>query len=121
IGGNRLTLLLIFGPPVILWYLIRNRRPGFIFVILSTYLVLTVGIGFLRDTRSDPFGTLDSRVATLVQAIFDPGQQARALVLGADDEMFDSLANELVVLPTSLPFRHGATISDIAVRSVPRT
>jgi hypothetical protein len=56
----------------------------------------------------------------LVQAVSDPGRQAEALILGADNEMFDSLASEVRIVPAILPFQHGATISDVAVRSVPR-
>jgi len=118
IDGNRLTLLLLFAPPIILWYLMRDRRPGLLLLLLTGYFILTVGVGFLRDSRG--VSTSESRFGLLIQAVSNPGHQTEALILGADNEMFDALASEVLIVPSTLAFQHGATISDVAVRSVPR-
>jgi hypothetical protein len=120
IDGNRLALLILFGPAVLLAYFMRNRRPGILALLVSAYVVMTAGIGFLRDVRGDPTGTPASRLSALGQSVVSPGQQFGALVLGSDNEMFDSLASELAMVPSTLPFQPGATLSDVAVRSVPR-
>lgn len=120
LAGNRLSLLVLFGPPILFWYLARNRRPRVLSALLASYLILTVGIGFLRDSRTQVIGSPDTRIATLAQSLLNPTGQAASLILGSDDEMFDSLASELAVVPSTLPFQHGATIVDIAIRSVPR-
>jgi hypothetical protein len=46
--------------------------------------------------------------------------EAADILTGPDAEMFDSLANELIVVPDQLPFQHLATVTDIFVRAVPR-
>src|SRR5690606_32006848 len=59
-------------------------------------------------------------MGTLVASVSSPVEQALDIVGGADAEMFDSLANALLVVPERLPFQHGATVTDVLVRAVPR-
>jgi hypothetical protein len=56
----------------------------------------------------------------LGSALMSPVTQIGDMLTGMDAEMFDSLANELSVIPERLPFHYGATISDVIVRAVPR-
>lgn len=115
--GDRINLLpLVLAVPVF-WYLWKARRPRWRTLVVAA-LVGVALLGWLREVRAAD----ENRdfTATLVAALGSPVSQALDIVGGADAEMFDSLANELSVVPETVPFQHGATVTDVLIRVVPR-
>jgi len=115
-GARSQILPLLLAIPIF-WYLIKQYRPKASTVILVTVVSVAL-MGWLRDTRLAD----ENRdfINTAVTAISSPIEQAKRILGGSDAEMFDSLANELLVVPEQLHFQHGATITDVMIRAVPR-
>lgn len=115
--GSRSQLLpIVFAIPVF-WYLWKDRRPLLRTILMAGVIVVCL-LGWLRDVR-----TADQNrdfLARLVKAVLAPGNEALAILGGADAEMFDALANALLVVPEKLSFQHGAILTDVLVRAVPR-
>lgn len=116
--GSRIALLpalLGFG---IIYYLHENRRPKVRNVLILG--ILTVGVlAFIRDFRdADSIGrrSLDSMEFTN-----HPGQGFGNTFAGNDDEMFDTLANTLSVVPDRIPYQPWGLITDLAIRALPRS
>jgi hypothetical protein len=100
--GSRIVLLPLLAAPAIYFYLSRGRRPGPIALILVTYLVFTVGIGYFRDVRA-PSAYGVNRSAELKQSVTNPSREFNALILqGRDNDMFESFALELEAVPERL-------------------
>ena len=115
--GTRSQMLpLVLAVPVF-GYLWKVRRPK-----LRTLLVVSlIGfalLGWMREIRN--VGEREDMLHKLGSALVAPLREARGIFTGGDADMFDSLANALVVVPEQLPFQHGATITDILIRIVPR-
>lgn len=117
--GGRIELLILLGTPAIFVFLYAHKRPGWLLTVVALYVGLTVGIGFLRTSRAADQRT-ESRAAILAQAVTDPGAQIRSLMLGSDTEMFDTLSTELSIVPSQIPYQHGAVVTDMLTRVVPR-
>lgn len=115
--GGRANLLPIVLAIPIYWYLWKARRPSSTLIIVAALLVISV-FGWLREMRST--WQEHDALATLTAALAAPITEAGLILSGADNEMFDSLANELLVVPEELPFQHGSTVIDIFIRAVPR-
>lgn len=115
--GTRSALLpLILAVPVF-WYLWNDRRPSARSLLLAALLGVAA-MGALREFRTA--GENRDFAATLLAALRSPISEALDILGGADAEMFDALANELFVIPERVPFQHGATITDVLIRAVPR-
>lgn len=115
-GTRSMLLPLILAIPVF-WYLWKGRRPS----ASSLLLAASVGVallGTLREVRTA--GENRDFIGTFIAAMGAPLSEALDILGGADAEMFDSLANELWVVPERIPFQHGATITDLLIRAVPR-
>lgn len=99
--GNRLVLLPLLLAPPIYWMLARGRRPRLPVLLVGGYLFFTIGIAYFRETRVTSDNV--SRIAQIEQSLRDPGYEYRELVFhGVDNDMFDSLAAELAVIPELL-------------------
>lgn len=115
--GTRSQMLpLVLAVPVF-WYLWKARRPK-IHTLLVVSLIGFALLGWMREIRT--VGKREDMSHKLVSALAAPLREAGNIFTGADADMFDSLANALVVVPEQLPFQHGATITDILIRMVPR-
>lgn len=115
--GTRSALLpLVLAVPVF-WHLWKDRRPSARTLLLAALLAMAT-MGALRELRT--VGENRDFAATLLAALSSPVSEALDIVGGADAEMFDALANELAVVPEQLPFQHGASITDVLIRAVPR-
>jgi hypothetical protein len=115
--GTRSHLLIPSLALPVFWFLRKNRRPQLRTVLVAVVLGLAL-LGWLREIRTA--GEYVDVAATLAKAVTSPVAEAVEIVVGADAEMFDALANELLVVPEKLPFQHGATAVDVLVRAVPR-
>ena len=115
--GTRIQMLpLVIAVPVF-WYLWNDRRPKFR-TLLAVSLVGFAMLGWLREIReADQRGEV---LAKLGSALAAPVREAGDILKGLDADMFDTLANALVVVPEHLPFRHGAIVTDVLIRIVPR-
>lgn len=115
-GARSQLLPLILAVPVF-WFLWKGRRPAAFTLLIAAIAGVTL-LGWMREIR-----TVDSNrdfFGTLAAAVTSPATEAVSILGGADTEMFDSLANELTILPERMPFQHGATITDLIVRAIPR-
>jgi hypothetical protein len=115
--GTRSNLLpLVMALPVF-WYLRHHRRPRAATLLIAALLGAAV-LGWLRDVRTP--GTDPQTTHRLVSALSSPIREASNILAGPDTEMFDSLANALLVVPERVPFNHGGTATDVLIRAVPR-
>ena len=115
-GTRSMLLPLVLAIPVF-WYLWNNRRPGARSLLLAAFVGVAL-LGALREVRT--VGENRDFAGTLLAALGSPVSEALNILGGADAEMFDSLASELLVVPERTPFQHGATITDVLIRAVPR-
>ena len=116
--GTRSQLLpLVISIPVF-WYSWKQRRPNLKTIFLAGLIGLAL-LGWLREIRN--IEEKDKTVDQLKMVLFSPLTTMSDLLTSPDTEMFDSMANELLVVPETLPFMHGATITDIFIRAIPRT
>jgi hypothetical protein len=100
--GSRITLLPLLLTPFVFIYLLRERRPRALTLLVVGYLLLTVGIAFFRETRTTSAHV--NRGRELISAVRNPGYELQQLVgKGVDNDMFESLAAELQVVPSRLP------------------
>ena len=99
--GSRITLLPLLLAPAVCFYLSRDRRPATVSLLLVGYLVFTIGIAYFRETRTQSVRV--DRVAELKSAVADPTYEFRQLIFhGVDNDMFESLAAETIVVPERL-------------------
>lgn len=115
-GGRSMLLPLMLAIPVF-WYLWKDRRPSARSLLLAAFVGVAL-LGMLREVRT--VGENRDFAGTLLAALGSPVSEALNILGGADAEMFDSLANELLMVPERTPFQHGATITDVLIRAVPR-
>jgi hypothetical protein len=118
--GSRIVLLPLLLSPAVYLYLARNRRPSPLVLAVAAYLVLTLGIAYFRETRT---ATVDvSRVAELERAVIHPGYELDQLVRhGTDNDMFESLAVELRIVPEHLPASPPDFVYRTLVKPIPST
>jgi hypothetical protein len=113
--GDRSNLLPLLSIPMF-WYMFRRRRPGVVLLILSTALAIS-GISILREVRNiDSVFTQSEMKDALVQ----PWNAALDTLQDSDVEMFDTMANVISIVPSVINYQHGAIITDLVVRAVPR-
>jgi hypothetical protein len=117
-AGGRFVLLPLLGGIFVLVYVLRDKRPRTVLLVVIGVLAF-VGSYFtlqFRDPTDDR--TLETAVEELAErphAIFDP------VVSSADAEMVLALSAALTVVPDELPHRWGgATVGNLATRPVPR-
>jgi len=113
--GDRSNLLPLLAIPMF-WYIFRRRRPGAVLLILFAALAIP-GLSILREVRN-----VDSYFAPsdMTNAVLQPWNAGLDTLQGADVEMFDTMANELSIVPSVVGYQHGAIITDLLVRAVPR-
>jgi oligosaccharide repeat unit polymerase len=117
--GTRSQLLpLILAVPVF-WYLWKHRRPSANTLMIAAFIGLIL-IGWQREIRTADIGARHNAGAVLIEAFASPLKQLGDIFSGADDEMFDSIANELLVVPSKIGYRPGGSLGDLFIRSVPR-
>jgi hypothetical protein len=115
-GTRSMILPLVLAIPVF-WYLWTGRRPR-VRTLLVIAIVGAAALGWMREVRRAD-GNRDF-LGTFVQAMSSPVTEATTILGGGDADMFDSLANELLVLQDRIPFQYGATFTDLLLRAVPR-
>jgi hypothetical protein len=99
--GSRVTIIPLLLAPAVYWYLSRQRRPRLFTIAIVGYLLMTIGIAYFRDTRTA--GERIDRVAELRKAVLHPGYEFnQLLVKGTDNDMFESLATETIVVPEKI-------------------
>ena len=113
--GDRSHLLPMLSIPVF-WHLFRGSRPRGRNLLLYCALAISM-IAIIREVRN-----VDSYFAPsdMTDAVLQPWNEALDTLQGADAEMFDTLANELLIVPSAVHFQHGAVVTDLLVRAVPR-
>lgn len=117
-SGARIVLLPFLGGILVLFYVMRGRRPRMVLLGALTILAL-LGSYFALHVR-DPTDDLTLRGAaeqltTRPHAVFDP------VLRSSDAEMVVALSAALTVIPDELSYRWGnATVGNLATRPVPR-
>lgn len=116
--GSRIVLLPLLAAPALLYFLATGRRPKVPALLLAAYLFFTIGIAYFRETRTA--GDHVSRVAQVERSLTDPGYEYRQLVFdGVDNDMFESLAAELNVVPSRLPIAPLDFVLRTAAKPIP--
>ncbi len=115
--GTRSNLLPLALAIPVFWYLWKSRRPRARTLIVGGVVGVAL-LGWLREVRNAEVQR-DFK-GSLVTALTSPVDQALDILGGSDAEMFDAMANELLVIPERTPFQHGATVTDVLIRAVPR-
>jgi len=118
--GDRSNMLPMLLSISVFWYLQRNRRPRMLTLVFGGLVAVSL-LGFFREIRTVGLEARENAMVSLMASLSSPIKQAGEILKGADAEMFDSLANELMVIPSKLPYQHGSTVTDILIRAVPRT
>jgi O-antigen polysaccharide polymerase Wzy len=113
--GDRSHLLPALSIPIF-WYLFSRRRPRGRNVLIFAAIAISA-ISIMRGVRN-----VDSIFTSsdIKSALLEPWNAALETLQGADVEMFDYLASELMIVPSALDYQHGAIITDIVVRAIPR-
>lgn len=117
-GTRSVMLPLILAVPAF-WYLYRRRRPS-TRTLLIVAIVGIVLIGWQREIRTVAARSRGDADAVLIKALSSPLKQFGEILNGADDEMFDSITNELLVVPDKIGYRPGGLFTEVFVRMVPR-
>lgn len=118
-SGTRSQLLpLVLSVPTF-WYLWKHRRPAGSTLIIVAIVGIAL-IGWQREVRTAATSTNRDKVQVLFDALAAPGQQFKEILTGPDNEMFDSITNELIVVPSKLPYRPAGVLTDLFVTAVPR-
>jgi hypothetical protein len=116
-GDRNQLLTVIFGVPL-MYYLVQRRRPRIRYLLLSgvgLFLILV----FLREFRNS-----DSALRSGFDASDFAQHPAETIVESftrQDDEMFDTLANVISVVPSRIPYQPEAVLTDIGTRAIPRS
>ncbi len=119
--GTRSQLLPLTIALPTFWYLFHQKRPSG-FVLSITFLILISLAGWLREVRNVGVVSYDQKdTPTLTSALASPFKQLGDIITGYDNEMFDALCNELLVVPESLPYKPLGSIADIFIRIIPRS
>lgn len=113
--GDRSQLLPLAVMIPLTWYLVKNRRPA-VASLLLVGLLFVIASSLIREARNTE--TKDKTAST--RMLLDPSEAFLSMLAQDDDEMFDTLANEIWAVPTTLPFSHGCLITDVLVRALPR-
>jgi oligosaccharide repeat unit polymerase len=116
-GDRNQLLTVIFGVPLI-YYLVQQRRPRMHYLLLSGVGLLLVLV-FIREFRDS-----DSAIRSGFDAsdfAQHPAETIGKSFTQQDDEMFDTLANIISVVPSRIPYQPEAVLTDIGTRAIPRS
>lgn len=116
--GTRSDLIFLSAIPIS-WYLLRRKRPNLMNMLLIG-IALAFVLAVLREHRNIETRTDQNLAAATLDMLKDPLPAVYQVVGSDDDDMFDSLANELAIVPDTLHHRPGASLLDIVIRAVPR-
>lgn len=117
--GTRSVLLPLVLAVPIFWYLWIARRPSARVLIAAAFIGLAL-IGWMREIRTADMSARQDADTVLLEAFSSPLKQAWEIINKADDEMFDSITNELLVVPEKTGYRPGGVFIDVITRAVPR-
>jgi hypothetical protein len=117
--GARIVLLPLLATPAVYYFLARGKRPRTPVLLVAAYLFFTLGIAYFRESRNA--GDQVSRVTQIRQAVVSPQVEYRALIFdGVDNDMFDSLAVETLIVPSQLPIRPLDFVYRTVAKPIPR-
>lgn len=118
-SGTRSQMLpLVLSVPTF-WYLWKHRRPAGSTLIIVAIVGIAL-IGWQREVRTVDNSANRDKAQVLFEALATPGRQFKEILAGSDNEMFDSITNELIVVPSKLPYRPAGVLTDLFVTAVPR-
>lgn len=117
--GTRSQMLPLILAVPIFWYLCRGRRPSARTLLIAAVVGIVL-VGWLREIRTAATGSRGDAGAVLIKAFSSPLKQFCEILNGADDEMFDSIANELLVVPDKIGYKPEGIFTEVFVRMVPR-
>jgi hypothetical protein len=93
----------------------KQKRPLPI-TLLGCALLFVVGSSAIRETRDVDAATRNANYS----AAFDLQAATLNTLSQNDNEMFDTMANELLVVPSQVPFRPLCSVTDLLIRGIPR-
>jgi hypothetical protein len=117
--GARIVLIPLLATPAVYYTLATGKRPRTPVLLICGYLFFTLGIAYFRESRNA--GDDVSRVTQIKQAVVRPQDEYRALIVdGVDNDMFESLAVETLIVPEALPIRPLDFVYRTAAKPIPR-
>jgi hypothetical protein len=117
--GDRLWMMLVMGPAIVLPYVRVRRRPSLALCLLALVFAFFIGITFLRNVRVQETRTQPVQ-DELLTVVTDPVSTWKQFTLGPDTEMFAVLAAMVQVVPSELPYHHGVTLTSMFSHWIPR-
>lgn len=118
-SGTRSQLIpLVLSVPTF-WYLWKHRDPAGRTLLIVAIVGIAL-IGWQREVRTVATSANHDKVQVLFAALAAPAQQFNEILTGSDNEMFDSITNELIVVPSKLAYRPAGTLTDLFITAVPR-
>lgn len=119
-GGDRLQLLPLGTGFLVFFYARRDRRPS-VSVLIVILLVGLIASSFVLLARTPSLRQDASLEAVFVQTVSDPPSWIEPLTEGDDNQMSDTFAIVMQVVPDELPYKYGAaTIGELVTRPIPR-
>ncbi len=119
--GGRTSLLPLIGGFLVYFFLTRGRRPGFLAIVATLAIGLTLS-AFLLGVRSARQREEVGSRAVAAQLAADPLLALDPLLQGQDAAEAPALAAALTLIPEELGHTYGAaTASDLILRPIPRT
>ena len=119
--GGRVTLIPLIGGALVLWFLLRDRRPrlGAVVVTVVVGMFLWTLVGQVRNEETRRSEGVQGIATNLVN---DPLTMIDPITEGQDAAMGPALAAGMSVIPSEIPFFNGTGIlQDFAVRGIPRS
>jgi hypothetical protein len=115
--GNRSEMLPVMLGLATTYYLYTKTRPRTVPLIMVAG-VLLIGFAFLREYRDvDAAGR---RPIETISMVSDPAQGLAETFTQDDDEMFDTMANLISMVPSRIPYQPLGIILDLVTRALPR-
>jgi oligosaccharide repeat unit polymerase len=116
--GDRSWTLPAIAAVLMLWYLVRDRRPSIGLIVLGLAVLFVVGITLPRQYR-DPVFRGSTLGQTLATTLSDPSAAVTDFFQGGDTAMVDNLAVEVQFVPSTIPHQLGTTYVAELTRAIP--
>jgi oligosaccharide repeat unit polymerase len=119
-AGTRSWLVPMFLAYLVLRYLHYRRRPGFLTVLFTSFLIFFIGIAFIGNYRNVTTRDKNGTQQVLLDTIGSPTRSSSAILRSGDTEMVALLSLVKQTVPTTIDYRYGTATGELFVRYVPR-
>lgn len=117
--GIRGWILPYTGGPLILRYLIREKRPGITSLLVLAFIGISLN-GFIVQARDSSTRSSTSMGDLFRANLTNAGDTWSRFVMGGDTEMPNLLSLEVIEVPSNIPFQNGTATGEVLVQPIPR-